>query len=158
MCSSKDFHFHAKSKSYKHERRHLPEPGSVPFPSFGGRAWETSCDIILFFVVVDLICVAVGVVGCCCSSPRGHTCTLGCSLFTTHVDGSNAGGGISEMVAPCLLDLPSKSLSANLEELSSPDPDPVGAAGFEKNSSGVGQAAAVAQMASNQKSQHLPFI
>ena len=69
----------------------------------------------------------------------------------------NAGGGISEMVAPCLLDLPSKSLSANLEELSSPDPDPVGAAGFEKNSSGVGQAAAVAQMASNQKSQHLPF-
>ena len=43
-----------------------------------------------------------------------------------------------------------KSLSANLEELSSPDPDPVEAAGFEKNSSGVGQAAAAAQMASNQ--------
>ena len=123
---------------------------------------ETSCDIILFVFLWILFCVAVGVVGCCCSSPRGHTCTLGCSLFTTHVDGSNAPGTLEEEYLRwwLLVSLTSrgKSLSANLEELSSPDPDPVGAAGFEKNSSGVGQAAAVAQMASNQKSRHLPFV
>ena len=118
---------------------------------------ETSCDIILFVFLWILFCVAVGVVGCCCSSPRGHTCTLGCSLFTTHVDGSNAPGTLEEeylrwwlLVSLTSRPLTGKSLSANLEELSSPDPNPVGAAGFEKNSSGVGQAAAAAQMASNQ--------
>ena len=81
------------------------------------------------------------------------------------MDGSNVPGTLEEEYLRwwLLVSLTSrplgKSLSANLEELSSPaDPDPVGAAGFEKNSPGVGQAAAVAQMASNQKSQHLPLV
>ena len=135
---------------------------AFPFPSFGGRAWETSCDIILFVflgVLFVLLLVLLVVVALPLEDTRG---TLGCSLFTTHVDGSNAPGTLEEEYLRwwLLVSLTSrgKSLSANLEELSSPDPDPVGAAGFEKNSSGVGQAAAVAQMASNQKSQHLPFV
>ena len=114
------------------------------------------CGSYFVLLLVLLVVVALPL-----EATRG---TLGCSLFTTHVDGSNAPGTLEEEYLRwwLLVSLTSrplgKSLSANLEELSSPDPDPVGAAGFEKNSSGVGQAAAVAQMASNQKSQHLPFV
>ena len=115
------------------------------------------CGSYFVLLLVLLVVVALPL-----EDTRG---TLGCSLFTTHVDGSNVPGTLEEEYLRwwLLVSLTSrplgKSLSANLEELSSPaDPDPVGAAGFEKNSPGVGQAAAVAQMASNQKSQHLPFV
>ena len=78
-----------------------------------------------YFVLLLVLLVVVAL-------PLEATCTLGCSLFTTHVDGSNVPGTLEEEYLRwwLLVSLTSrplgKSLSANLEELSSPDPDPVG--------------------------------